>query len=418
MNTKRFFITSAGLLVASLLGIWLVAAAQSGPGDAFPMYSPIEPVGDPDIRLVKTIDNSDPMPGDQVEYTLTYWNAEPGSIAYNVRLFEFLPAGVQYVSASPEPDLRQNRMLRFDWDSIGPGTTPREVRVVVEVKSGVDQLYNHALVGADGVVPVHAALRTLVTQPAASLRLLKSGYEYTLINGPIVYNLMCQNTSESASASNVKVVDVLPGGVSLVGASPPPDVVNLPLLTWSAGSLAPGERFDVVITATAPSMAGVITNTALADAQERVVTETLFATQVVSEGAILVVDKTSNPYAVRPGQQLRYRLRYANIGNQTATGVTMTDTLPAGIEVVGYSPSGSATMIGDQIVWDIGTLPGDVVANTYITLTALNPGDRTLINIVDIVGGPGSFPGHDVLETDVLPHRLYLPIVIKVDQVP
>jgi len=417
MSSKRFFISIAGLVGVLLLGMWLVSTPQASTADVFPLYSPIEPIGDPEIHLVKTVDNENPVPGDLIEYTLTYWSAIPGDEAYNARLYEFLPAGVSFVSSDPEADLRQNRMLRFDLGTLGPDIDDAEVSIVVEVLPGFDELYNHALIGADGVVPVHASLRTLVTQPPASLRLVKTGYAYAIIGGELVYTLMCQNVSETGTASNVKLIDVLPTGLPLVGASPPPDEVMLPVLTWSAGDLGPGERFEIVITTTAPSSPGIITNTALADAQQRLVTQTMFATQVVTEGAILIVDKTGSAPAVQPGDPLFYSLYYENIGNQVASDVLMTDTFPSGIQIDGQSAPGSLIFIHDGMgVWNLGTLnPGDS-GRIVISTTVENPGNRTLLNIVDIAGQPAGypvFPGHDELETDVNPHWIYLPYVAK-----
>ena len=66
------------------------------------------------------------------------------------------------------------------------------------------------------------------------------------------------------------------------------------------------------------------------------------------------------------GQNFRYRLRYTNIGGQTAAGVTLTDTLPAGTEYVSDTGSGAAN--GDQVVWDLGDV--DLCAYQTITLTA------------------------------------------------
>jgi uncharacterized repeat protein (TIGR01451 family) len=70
---------------------------------------------------------------------------------------------------------------------------------------------------------------------------------------------------------------------------------------------------------------------------------------------------------LRPGQEFRYVIRYTNIGGQTATGVVMTDTLPAGADYVADTGGGTLTPAGDEVVWS----PGDVGTCTYeaITLT-------------------------------------------------
>ncbi len=94
---------------------------------------------------------------------------------------------------------------------------------------------------------------------------------------------------------------------------------------------------------------------------------------------------------LKPGQDFRYLIRYTNIGGQTAAGVLMTDTLPAGTEYVADSGGGTMAPSGDQIVWNLG----DVDTCTYqaITLTLrLDGGDLDpagLTNRVEANAMPG-----------------------------
>ena len=76
----------------------------------------------------------------------------------------------------------------------------------------------------------------------------------------------------------------------------------------------------------------------------------------------LEADLTEPP---QPNQPLHYTIRYTNIGGQTATGVVLTSTLPAGTEYAGDTKGG--TPVGDTVIWDLG----DVYTCTYeaITLT-------------------------------------------------
>ncbi|NOR82505.1 MAG: DUF11 domain-containing protein, partial [Ardenticatenales bacterium] len=89
------------------------------------------------------------------------------------------------------------------------------------------------------------------------------------------------------------------------------------------------------------------------------------------------------------GQNFRYRLRYTNVGGQTAAGVTLTDTLPAGTEYVSDTGGGHAN--GDQIVWDLGDV--DLCAYQTITLTARLSGSGwpggPLINTLEASTVPG-----------------------------
>lgn len=370
------------------------------------------PVGNPQLSLQKTVDNNSPAPGDQINYTLSYSNTQPGAQAFNVKLFDFLPAGAQFLSSNPPATVYPNGILLFTVPSIGPGTANSTVTVQVRVPAGHTQMTNHALVMADGVTPTVTSLLTNIVRPSSDwLRLVKTGPSVVLTNGQLVYNLQATNLG-NAVFIDVTVVDVLPGGLPLVGASPQPDSVALPMVRWSLGSLNPAETKTIVITTTAPSTTGIITNSAVANAWQNVMTQTLFSTQVVNTGAILQVAKTGSAPVVRVGETLVYTLRYENIGNQTATSVRLTDTLPSGLTVIGVSqPPVSQT--AQQLIWDLGTLTAGQAGQIVITTTVGGPWGRTLLNVADITGQPGSFAGNTELSTTIPFAQLLLPIITR-----
>ena len=417
MITKSFLAKSIFVLIGVaglwLLGVWLLSVPQLSASEALPALLTFDsPIGNPQLALDKTVDNEAPEPDSEITYTLTYSNTDPGSQAFNVRLYDFLPAGVQFLSASPSATTHTNGVLLFTAPFVGPTTDNVNVTVRVRVLGGYEQLHNYALVVADGVTPAYASLLTGVEQPLTLLRLTKTGYPVVLVNDVLVYTLRCENTS-SIALTDVMVVDVLPTGLSLGGASPWPDEVTLPMLRWSLGNVGPGEIRTIVITTTAPAEAGEINNTALAAAQQGVLTQTVFATQVVTEATILRVTKEGSAPAVDLGDELVYTLRYENAGNLPATGVVLTDTFPSDIIVTDVSPA-ATSLTPQRGVWLLGPLnPGDS-GEIVITATVRGKAGRTLHNVVDITAQqPDSFSGHAELDTYVRPVTLYLPVVMR-----
>ena len=405
------------IVLALLAGIgfatWLLSTPSlRASSQLAPLTFTSPPVGNPQLSLQKTVDNNSPAPGDQINYTLSYSNTQPGAQAFNVKLFDFLPAGAQFLSSNPPATVYPNGILLFTIPSIGPGTANSTVTVQVSVPAGHTQMTNHVLVMADGVTPTVTSLLTNIVRPSSDwLRLVKTGPSVVLTNGQLVYNLQATNLG-NAALIDVTVVDVLPGGLPLVGASPQPDSVTLPMVRWSLGSLNPAETKTIVITATAPSTTGITTNSAVANAWQNVMTQTLFSTQVVNTGAILQVAKTGSAPVVRVGETLVYTLRYENIGNQTATSVRLTDTLPSGLTVVGVSqPPVSQT--AQQLIWDLGTLTAGQQGQIVITSTVGGPWGRTLLNVADITGQSGSYPGNAELSTTIPFAKLLLPIITR-----
>jgi uncharacterized repeat protein (TIGR01451 family) len=408
IRTVVVLICVAGLASFSA---WLLSTPDLKASSGLPSLTFTSPINNPKFGLAKTVDNSAPAPGGQIIYTLAYSNTNPGSQAFNVRLYDFLPAGVQLVSTDP-PVAPSDGVLLFTIPSVGPGTENHAVTVRVNVLDGYDQLYNHALIVADYVTPTHASLLTSVTQPSPGLlRLTKTGPSYALVNGQLVYTLRCENIGD-VTISGVMLADVLPTGLPLLGASPSPDVATPPVVRWSLGDLAPGASRTVVITSTAPAATGVITNTAVADARQLPMTLTVFSTQVISQGAILRVTKDASAPSVTIGGQLVYTLRYWNAGNQLATSVILTDTLPSDITVTA-SPSPDS-LTSQQAVWRFDVLGAGVEGQIVMTATVVGEAwNRTLRNVANITGQAGSYPDRAELDTPVRPLMLYLPLVMK-----
>lgn len=397
-------------VVIGITGLWLVAVlmfttAQWGSADAHPLQLTF---ASPILSLAKTVSQPAPKPNDLITYILAYSNTQAGAQAFNVRLYDFLPAGVQFQSAAPPATSYDNGVLLFTAPSIGPATSNMTVSVTVRVLEGYAQLYNHALLTADGVTPTQASLLTGVQQPAAWLNLTKTGLRAVLVNGQLVYTLICENRS-GITVNDVTVIDVLPAGLSFAGASPSPSTQTPPVLSWSLGNLGPGEKRTIVMTTTAPASAGAVVNTALADARQRVMTQTLLATQVITEGAILDVAK-SGPEVVNPGGRLVYTVRYRNVGNIPAAGVVLTDTFPADMSVIAADPP-ATSLTTQRGVWSIGTVgPASAEYTIVITATVRGSAGRTLLNVVDIRGQNG-FPGHAEWQTQVRPILVYMPII-------
>ncbi len=69
----------------------------------------------------------------------------------------------------------------------------------------------------------------------------------------------------------------------------------------------------------------------------------------------LAVTKTG-PTSAGPGDTITYKLAYQNSSANEATGVELTDRLPSGVTYVAGSCSGSCTVSGSDVVWDLGTL--------------------------------------------------------------
>ncbi len=388
------------------LGKWIFDAGEISASNALPAPLAFQsPIGNPELTLEKSVNNAAPKPGDIIAYELTYDNIVPGSQGFNLRLYDFLPAGVEYVSASPPPTSRANGILFFTAEDTDTAT----VTIHARVREGYTDLNNRALVLADGVEPVTTSLSIPITPLIDRLELAVDGYTAVLTESEVVHRIICENTGES-TLEQVILVNFLPEEVAVQEMAPTPDQDDFPMEQWNIGTLAPGDTWESVITSTSPSSPTVLYNRAMAFSAQTGMTQTVYATHVITEGAILRIDKRG-PQTVNVGDTLRYRLNYGNMGNVTATNVLVTDTFPINIQVVDYEP-GTVTIDATQGIWEIGAIAPKSTGQVVITATVGLPGDRTLRNVAQI-GGAEAWGDEDELKTEVQPLTIYLPLVTR-----
>ena len=92
-------------------------------------------------------------------------------------------------------------------------------------------------------------------------------------------------------------------------------------------------------------------------------------------GTDLLVVKADDPDPVRQGQSLTFSLTVASRGTDAATGVRLTDTLPAGVTFASASPSqGSCSELGGVVTCELGNMAGGAFAAVEIVVTPNEPG--------------------------------------------
>ena len=101
----------------------------------------------------------------------------------------------------------------------------------------------------------------------------------------------------------------------------------------------------------------------------------------------LAIDKSGTPDPVVAGEQLTYQLLVTNEGPSNATGVTVVDTLPAGVSfVTGTASQGTVAASQGVVTASLGNLA--VGAQATVTLTvAVSPSARgVLLNEANVTG--------------------------------
>lgn len=217
----------------------------------------------------------------------------------------------------------------------------------------------------------------------------------------VTYTLTVTNNGPD-TATGITLTDTLPSGVSFVSAVPgSPTCTNAgQTVTCNLGSLANGAFTSVSIVATvAAGATGSLSNTASvasAATDPNGANNSASESTAVNTSADLSVAKTDSADPAVAGGSLTYTVTVTNNGPSTATGVSLTDTLPAGVTFVSSTPgSPTCTESGGTVTCNLGTLaPGSTSVSIDVSIAPSTTG--TITNTATATATtPDPTPGND-----------------------
>ena len=206
---------------------------------------------------------------------------------------------------------------------------------------------------------------------SASAKSVAPGEEFS-------YTITYQNTGTKASDA-LRIEDPLPDYVTFVSATQggAPDTQQTGTIVWNnLPALAPGTSDSVQVVVKVDDVVPngtVLPNTATlsepTDPTVSVPSEFKGKPPVVSSGPVLELTKQSvTGDTVIAGDFVVFSLEVANIGSDTATNLTLTDTLPPGLTLV--DASGNYSAQGNNVTWTAAKLPAKQVAVLQVTAQA------------------------------------------------
>lgn len=355
----------------------------------------VSPVAD--LRVTK-IDSLDPaVAGGTLSYTITVFNDGP-STATNVVLTDVLPAGLSFTSGSASQGTVNHvtGTVTANLGSLASGasaTVTINTNVAPTASGTINNTASVTGTEVDDDPTNNSDTESTQVDQSIDLVVTKTDGLTTVISGNNLTYTMTVTNNGPSTATDVVLADVLPATLTYVTHTVSQGTATIVGQNFNAalGTLAPGASATVTITTTVSGIAtGTISNTSTATATQtdtnnanNSATDTTTATPQID----LQITKTDSPDPVIAGNQLTYTIVVTNAGPSTATGVTVTDVLPAGVTFSsGTSTVGTVANASGTVTANIGTLASGATA-TVTLVTTVAPATRGTISNTATVAG-------------------------------
>src|SRR5262249_20310591 len=108
------------------------------------------------------------------------------------------------------------------------------------------------------------------------------------------------------------------------------------------------------------------------------------ASVATTVAADLSLSKTASPVTVQIGQNITYQLTVTNNGPATPANVMVADPLPAGVQLLGATPSQGACSGTTAISCALGNLATGSTATVNVTVRVLETATDTIVNTATV----------------------------------
>jgi gliding motility-associated-like protein/uncharacterized repeat protein (TIGR01451 family) len=325
--------------------------------------------GAADVSITKTVSNPTPNVGDNVIFTLTATNNGP-NLALGVHVDDVLPAGYTYVS-NTAPSLGSFVSGTGIWTIGSVANAATATLAITAMVNATGDYNNTATISATSTDPTPGNNTSSVSTtpvPQSDISIAKTANNLSQnVGQPIIFTLTVTNNGPSA-ATGVAASDPIPSGYVYVSDNGAGTYVP-GTGAWTIGNMANGATATLAITATVQS-SGTYANTAtLSSTTADPTSGNNSSTITPVPGAVsdLSITKTVNNATPYAGGIVEFTLTANNAGPSTATGVSVTDVLPAGYTYVSNTTPSAGSFVSETGKWTIGNLANAASATLNIS---------------------------------------------------
>ncbi|HVS07651.1 MAG TPA: hypothetical protein VHK65_15995, partial [Candidatus Dormibacteraeota bacterium] len=355
-----------------------------------------------DIAVAKIASSGTVVVGSNVTFTVTVTNNGP-SDATGVQITDPLPSGLAFVSATPSQGTYTSGTGVWNIGAIASGASVTLALTATVTATG--SLTNTATKTAENETdPVAAnnSASVTITGQAPDLTIAKSHVGSFVRGSTGNYSVTVSNIGAAASSGLVTVSDTLPAGLAPSAASGTGwtcGVAGQAVTCTRSDALGAGASYPVITIAVSVSQAATtpLVNTATVAGGNEINTANDSASDstTITSQADVGVTKIASSGTVTVGSNVTFTITASNFGPSNATGVLVSDPLPAGLTYVSSVPS-QGTYTSGTGVWNIGAIASgssvtlSLIARVTATGALINTATKTFQNEPDPNAGNDS----------------------------
>ena len=345
-----------------------------------------------DVFVTKTVDEVSPAEGDTVTYTITVTNNGPEQ-ATNVTVTDVLPAGVTYLDDDGAGDYNDGTGV-WSVGTLNSGASETlDIRATVDAGQGGSVITNMvsdvSLDQTDTDVTPDDLSESITVDDDADVFVGKTVDDATPAEGDTITYTVTVTNNGPARATNVAITDPLPSGLTYLDDDGSGDY-NDGTGVWSVGTLDAGTGATLHIRAVVGAGTGgtvitnTITNVSLDQTDSDATPDDLSESVSVDNWTDMFVGKTVDDASPAEGDTVEFTITVINNGPLAATGVSVTDAMPAGLTYL--EDDGGGSYVSTTGVWTIGSLGvgATVQLNIRATVDAGASGSSITNTITDV----------------------------------
>jgi uncharacterized repeat protein (TIGR01451 family) len=325
-----------------------------------------------DLGIVKTANNTTPLLGANVTFTLVVTNYGPQN-GTGVIAQDLMPAGLVYVSHSTATGTYTPGTGIWAIGNLANGASATLTVTATTTQAAVPSVTNVGIVSgkeSDPNLTNNTDPETITPNVLTDLRIVKTVNNSNPVVGTnVTFTVVVYNDGPS-NATGVLAYDLLPPGLVYVSHTTSTGIYIPITGLWTIGNIPNGGSRSLTITAATTLTAGAnVINMATTEGIENDPNLNNNVDQVpitIRSGADLQIVKTVNQSQPKIGEVVTFTLVVTNNGPEAANGVVVTDELPIGFaNPTNISNGGSYDSGSRTITWP----PFNMTVGQSITLT-------------------------------------------------